>query len=142
MINQIAKAHQFINYTSPPALQYALAYGLQLPKERFDAAREEFGEARDFLITGLKNIGWEVLESKGSYFVNLDLQKSGITLSGFTAAEILIEKYGIATIPMQAFCPLGRELPILRLCFAKSHDTLERALSILEVSFQDLSRSK
>lgn len=141
LINQIAKAHQFITYTSPPALQHALAYGLQLPKERFDAARQEFREARDFLISGLKNIGWAVLESKGSYFVNVDLQKSGISLSGFAAAEILIEKYGIATIPMQAFCPTGRELPILRLCFAKSFGTLEQAQAKLEVSFQDLSRS-
>ena len=125
LADQIARAHQFITFATPPALQHGVAYGLNLPQAAFDAARAELARQRACLSEALTAQGFAVLPGEGTYFLNIDLRASGLAGSGLDIAQRLVRQNGVATIPLQAFCPTGRDLPVLRLCFAKSSATLE-----------------
>ncbi|MFN7191800.1 MAG: aminotransferase class I/II-fold pyridoxal phosphate-dependent enzyme, partial [Rhodospirillales bacterium] len=41
LLKVLAKAHQYITFTTPPNLQSAVAYGLAKPAEHFDAMRAD-----------------------------------------------------------------------------------------------------
>ncbi|MDV6332190.1 aminotransferase [Asticcacaulis sp. 201] len=124
LVDQVARAHQFITFATPPALQHAVAYGLGLPQDRFEAARAELKSQRDYLAGLLAEAGFARLPAEGTYFLNVDLVASGVAGSGLDFAYRLVREHGLATIPLQAFCESGRDLPVLRLCFAKSRDSL------------------
>ena len=131
LIDQVARAHQYITFATPPALQHAVAFGLQLSQARFDAARAELKSQRDYLVGLLTHGGIKILPAEGTYFLNIDLRASGIDGSGLDVAYDLVRHHGLATIPLQAFCATQRDLPILRLCFAKSHDNLGKGAAAL-----------
>ncbi|ESQ84787.1 hypothetical protein AEAC466_06945 [Asticcacaulis sp. AC466] len=131
LIDQVARAHQFITFATPPALQHAVAYGLGLPRDRFEAARAELKSQRDYLAGLLAEAGFARLPTEGTYFLNIDLAASGVTGSGLDFAYRLVREQGLATIPLQAFCETGRDLPVLRLCFAKARDSLTRGAAAL-----------
>jgi len=131
LIDQVAKAHQFITFATPPALQHAVAFGLGLPQARFDAALVELKNQRDYLANLLTDGGFSLLPAEGTYFLNIDLRASGIKGSGLDFAYDLVRHHGLAAIPLQAFCETGRDLSVLRLCFAKSRDSLKRGADIL-----------
>ena len=134
LIEHVARAHQFITFATPPALQHAVAFGLDLPQARFDAALNELRGQRDYLAAAVTAAGYRVLPSEGSYFFNIDLKASGIAASGLDFAQALVRDHGLATIPLQAFCATGRDLPVIRLCFAKSEATLARGAAALRAA--------
>jgi len=131
LIDIVSRAHQFITFSTPPALQHAVAYGLDLPQARFDAAREDLRGQRDYLSGLLTKGGFKLLPAEGTYFLNIDLRASGIDRSGLDFAYDLVRHHGLATIPLQAFCETGRDLPVLRLCFAKSRESLTKGMAAL-----------
>lgn len=134
LVDQIARAHQFITFASSPALQWGVAYGLGLPQQRFDAALHELKTQRDYLTDRLTEGGFAVLPAEGTYFVNIDLRASGIARETLDYALDLVKNHGLATIPLSAFCESGRDLPFLRLCFAKSPSSLEKGAAALIAS--------
>jgi len=131
LIDQVSKAHQFLTFTTPPALQTAVAYGLGLPAQRLDAARSELRASRDLLLGGLADFGIVTLPSQGTYFINIDLMASGVEADATEIAMDLVKNHGVATIPMQVFCENKRFLPYLRLCFSKSEATLMKGARAL-----------
>lgn len=134
LVDQIARAHQFITFASSPALQWGVAYGLGLPQVRFDAALHDLTGQRDYLTQRLTEAGFKVLPAEGTYFINIDLRASGIGRNTLDYAFDLVKNHGLATIPLSAFCESGRDLPFLRLCFAKSFVSLEKGASALIAS--------
>jgi N-succinyldiaminopimelate aminotransferase len=131
LIDQLARAHQFITFTTPPALQSACAFGLSLPQSRFDDALAGLKASRDLMVKALSDAGIKTLTAHGTYFVNIDLKASGIDEPGIDLSFRLVKDHGVASIPLAAFCPSGRDLAVLRLCFAKSDATLREGLSRL-----------
>jgi len=131
LIDSVSRAHQFITFSTPPALQHAVAFGLGLPQAHFDAARDDLREQRDYLSGLLTTGGFKLLPAEGTYFLNIDLRASGLDRSGLDFAYDLVRHHGLATIPLQAFCETGRDLPVLRLCFAKSRESLARGAAAL-----------
>jgi LL-diaminopimelate aminotransferase len=85
-------------------LQKAAIVALSLEEKEIDEVRLTYQERRDVLVKGLRNLGWEVDNPKGSIFVwartpgGLDSQK---------AASLLIEKAGIVTTPGSGLGPSG-----------------------------------
>ncbi|ESQ76085.1 aminotransferase [Asticcacaulis sp. AC402] len=134
LVDQVARAHQYITFSTPPGLQHAVAYGLNLPAERFTEALEGFRAQRDDLCRGLSDAGFTVLPSQGTYFVNIDLEASGVTMPGLEFAFHLLNNHALATIPLQAFCESGRNLPVLRLCFAKAPESLAKGIAALKAA--------
>ncbi len=77
LMRVLAKAHQFITFTTPPNLQAAVAYGLGKEDAYFTGMRAGFAASRDRFSQGLTRLGLKVLPCEGTYFLNLDIAPLG-----------------------------------------------------------------
>ena len=134
----LAKAHQFLTFTTPPALQAGIAHGLGKHRDWFTAMRAGFQRSRDRLVTGLAAAGYAMLPSAGTYFVSIDLAASGITATDTQIADRLMEA-GVASIPVSAFYATAPVTTTLRLCFAKQDATLDAAIARLAAARRSLT---
>lgn len=130
LLRLVSKAHQFLTFTTPPNLQAAVAYGLMKDTDYFTTMRMEFQRSRDLLTSGLQGLGFEVLPSQGTYFVNIDIGALG-EVDDVAFCRRLVEQHGIATIPVSAFYAQDPVRTVVRLCFAKRDATLDAGLERL-----------
>jgi len=125
----LAKAHQFLTFTTAPALQWAVAEGLALPDSWFEAQRAGWAAARQRLRTGLAQAGYAVLPNVATWFLCADLARSGIALDDRDFAERAVREAGVATIPISAlFEGTGAPSTILRFCYTKAESLLDEAV--------------
>ncbi|GLK72895.1 aminotransferase [Ancylobacter dichloromethanicus] len=138
LMRVLSRAHQFLTFTTPPALQQAVAYGLGKERDWFLATRAGLQRSRDRLAEGLSRLGFAVLPSAGTYFLNVDL--APLDLSPLDAAPVdagprdeafcrrLVAREGVAAIPVSAFYAGQPVDSVVRFCFAKTDATIDRAL--------------
>jgi aspartate/methionine/tyrosine aminotransferase len=131
----IAKAHQFLTYTTPPNLQQAVAYGLGMDDSYFAGLSELMASRRDLLASGLQGLGFEVLACGGTYFLDVDI--SGLGWDGTDAdfCQWLVKEAGVALIPLSAFYDRDPLTTVVRFCFCKKVSTLEAGLERLSKQF-------
>jgi aspartate/methionine/tyrosine aminotransferase len=121
----LAKAHQFLTFTTPPNLQTAVAYGLGASDAWFASMPVDLARSRDVLSEALRVEGFVVLPSRGTYFLNIDLAASGVTEDDMNFGLRAVKEAGVAGIPVSAFYETEPVTTILRLCFAKKDETLK-----------------
>lgn len=131
LIDAISASHQFLTFTTPPALQWAVAEGLELPAAWHAAHRARYHAARARLIAGLQQAGYVVLAGAATWFVTIDLAASGIALTDQAFCERSIPEAGVAAIPISSFYAEAALTGYVRLCFAKGDDTLDAAVERL-----------
>ena len=129
ILRVLARAHQFITFTTPPNLQVAVAFGLAKDDAYFAAMRGGLQRSRDRLADGLRSIGWRPFTSQGTYFLNVDVSEFCDNDEAF--CNRLVDEYGVATIPVSAFYAADPVFTAIRLCFAKRDSTLDGALERL-----------
>lgn len=130
LMKVLAKAHQYITFTTPPNLQAAVAYGLGKDDGYFDGMRADFQRSRDRFAAGLANLGFSVLPSVGTYFLNVDIAPLG-ERDDVAFCRRLVTESGVAAIPVSAFYAEGAVRTVVRFCFAKHDATLDMALERL-----------
>ncbi|WP_420384609.1 aminotransferase [Novosphingobium sp.] len=125
----LAKAHQFLTFTTPPMLQWAVAEGLA-DDTMIDSQVAGWATTRAVLNDGLRTRGFAVLPGVATWFSCIDLAASGIAIDDRTVAERLVREAGVAAIPLSALWE-GNDAPrhILRLCHSKPASMLEDALA-------------
>jgi aspartate/methionine/tyrosine aminotransferase len=135
VLGPIAKAHQFLTYTTPPNLQQAVAYGLGKDDAYFSGLASLMTSRRDLLASGLRELGFEVLDCGGTYFLDVDI--SGLGWEGTDAAfcQWLVKEAGVALIPVSAFYDRDPLTTVVRFCFCKKVSTLEAGLERLAKQF-------
>jgi aspartate/methionine/tyrosine aminotransferase len=126
----IARAHQYLTFASPTALQAAVAVGLGRP-DWLAPMREGFERARLRLAEGLEQAGYALLPSEATYFQCIDLQASGVALDDRSFARLAVEQAGVAVIPLSPFYEGEPERRLVRLCFAKTDDTIDCGVGAL-----------
>ncbi|AQA00332.1 aminotransferase [Sphingopyxis sp. QXT-31] len=136
MAQALGRAHQFLTFTTPPALQWAVAEGLAKPDAWFADQRAGWAAARQHLAQALERAGFVVLPNAATWFLCIDLAASGITLADRDFAERAVREAGVASIPVSALFEGDAPRHILRLCFAKDHATLDEAVARL-AAFRD-----
>jgi N-succinyldiaminopimelate aminotransferase len=127
----LAAAHQFLTFTTPPNLQAGVAWGLEHHRAWFDDMPRDLQRSRDRLTAGLRAAGYVVLESQGTYFLNVDLAASGVAVDDVTFCERCVTEHGVAAIPVSAFYAESSVTTVVRLCFAKADATLDAAIERL-----------
>ena len=130
LMRVLSKAHQFLTFTTPPNLQTAVAYGLAKEDGFFTALRAGLERSRDRFSTGLESLGFSVLPSAGTYFVNIDIAPLGET-DDAVFCQRLVREQGVAAIPVSAFYAENPVKTVVRFCFAKRDDVLDGALERL-----------
>lgn len=124
LMNEITKVHQFLVFSVNHYAQFAIAkylkdYSIQEISNLFDKKRQ-------LLQSLLVNSKFELLPCEGTYFQLVDYSK----ISDKTDVEFakwLTTEVGVATIPISVFFNEKFEQKYLRLCFAKSDETLIKA---------------
>lgn len=130
LTEQFAKAHQFLTFTTPPNLQRAAAFGLSKPRKYFEEMCNGLQRSRDRLLSSLRREGFVVTPGAGTYFVTVDLPASGIGMNDAEFAKHAID-HGVAVIPYAPFYSSQPAPALIRLCFAKSDETLDRGAEAL-----------
>lgn len=127
----LGKAHQFLTFTTPPNLQAAVAYGLGKSDDYFETMRGDMQRSRDLFTKGLRERGFTVLDSQGTYFLNVDLAPLGKN-DDVAFCTMMVNEFGVAAIPVSAFYAESPITSVVRFCFAKRDETLNGALERLE----------
>jgi len=127
----VARAHQFLTFSTPPNLQSAVAYGLAEGDEWLDPMRNRFIRARDRMTEGLTSAGYKVLDPASTYFLCVDLEQSGIAADDEIFAIAAVEKAGIAVVPLSAFAERDPPRHQVRLCFGKKDETIDAGVAAM-----------
>jgi N-succinyldiaminopimelate aminotransferase len=135
LIDVIAKAHQFITFTSSPALQLGIAHALEREMDFTLNLTKTLQANRDLLAERLPQMGFEVLPCEGSYFLTAGIR--GLTNENDRAfCERLVREAGVALIPLSVFFSGGTPDYLVRFAFCKKRELLEAALQRLEKYFR------
>jgi len=126
---EFRKVHQFNVFTVNTPVQHGLAQYMANPAPFLDLAAF-YQRKRDLFRDGLQKTRFSLLPSDGTYFQCVDY--SAISdLSETDFAKWLTTELGVAAIPVSAFYSRPVESGIVRFCFAKRDETLDRALERL-----------
>ena len=137
LLKPIAKTHQFMTFTTPPNLQWGAATGLRLEKTYFDTLSREMQRKRDYLASGLRQIGFDVLPSEGTYFVTTDFRTLGFNGTDEDFCRHITTQAGVTAVPVSAFYDNSGQAPVhfVRFCFCKNDSTLGAAIDRLKKHF-------
>lgn len=134
LIDVIAKAHQFITFTTSPALQSGVAHALQNEMGFTLDLTRLLQSRRDHLAEGLTHLGFDVLPCEGTYFLTAGIR--GLTDETDGAfCERLVHEAGVALIPLSAFFEGNKPDHLVRFAFCKKRKVIEDALSRLQHHF-------
>jgi aspartate/methionine/tyrosine aminotransferase len=139
LTHALARAHQFLTFTTPPNLQAAVAWGLRHPGDWFAAMPAALARSRDRLASGLAREGFAILPSQGTYFLNIDLAASGVAEGDRDFCLRAVREAGVAAIPVSALYEEAPVTTVARLCFSKRDATLDAGIERLARA-RDLSR--
>lgn len=131
LIAPIARAHQFVTFTTPPALQSAVAFGLGLPDSYYDGLRAALEERRDYLVAGLREIGFDVGDPTATYFAVAGTSRFDQGGDDAKFCRRLTREAGVAAVPISSFYGERDVRSHVRFCFAKTRETLGEALDRL-----------
>ena len=132
LLSVIAKAHQYLTFTTPPELQEAVAWGLDEYREGYVSLPKILSSRRDRLAQGLNHVGFTVLPAQGSYFLTADYQALTNKLDDLDFCRSLTAEAGVTAIPISAFFQDSSPTGCIRFCFAKTDDDLDEAINRLK----------
>jgi len=126
---EIRKIHQFDVFAVNTPIQHAISDFID-NRDAFDEVKEFYQNKRNEFLDLIKGSRFTFNPSQGSYFQLLNYKE--ISDEKDTAfANRLIEKHGIASVPVSSFYHDAFDAKVLRFCFAKSSETLKKAAEIL-----------
>lgn len=138
LMEVVGKTHQFVTFTTPPALQSAIAYGLRKDDDYFAGLASSLEAKRDLLSVGLREAGFDVLPADGTYFVSADFRPLGFKGTDSEFCREITTKAKVGAIPLSAFYALS-EAPhhLVRFCFCKQDAILIEASNRLKAYAKD-----
>jgi methionine aminotransferase len=130
LMSEFRKIHQFVQFCVATPLQYALADFLAARPEHYLNLPRFYEEKRDHFCALLASSRFTLTPSAGTYFQLVDYSRiSSETDTEF--AQWLTREVRVASIPISVFYETPPKQNLLRFCFAKDPETLEKAAEIL-----------
>jgi len=131
LLDPIAKAHQYVTFTTPPNLQKAVAFGLAKDDSYYSGLASELAAKRDRMADGLTRLGFDVLPCDATYFLTCGISGLGLGNDDVAVCERLVDEAGVAAVPVSAFYGDNAPGDFIRFCFCKKHEVIDEALSRL-----------
>lgn len=129
LMKEFRKVHQFNCFCCHTPSQVALADFLK-NKEAYLSLSGFMQKKRDYFIELMKSTKFDLLTSKGSYFICAKYNRISNEADKDFAIRITKE-FGVATIPVSPFYNAGTDNKVVRFCFSKKNETLEAAVERL-----------
>jgi len=130
MMKEFRKMHQYVVFAVNTPIQYAISDYLKKYPDLSDLATF-YQRKRDYFLEKIAGSRFKEIPSKGTYFQLLDY--SNISKEKDTEfVKKLIKVHKLAAIPLTPFYSGNPdEINILRFCFAKKEETIDKAAEIL-----------
>jgi len=129
LMKEFRKVHQYNVFSVNTPMQIGVANYLKNP-EIYTGLSGFFQQKRDLFRALLSETKFKLLPCNGSYFQCVSYEH--ITdIKDTEMAERLVKEFGVASIPVSAFYTKHTDHKILRFCFAKRQETLEKAVEKL-----------
>ncbi|MCS3531741.1 methionine aminotransferase [Chryseobacterium sp. JUb7] len=129
LTDEFRKIHQFNVFSVNTPIQLALAEYMK-DENHYNSLNVFFQEKRDFLKQGLVTTSFELLDCEGTYFQSLRYDKIS-DKNDFEFARELTVNHKVASVPFSSFYKNKLNEHVIRLCFAKKQETLEKAIENL-----------
>jgi methionine aminotransferase len=126
LTREFRKVHQYNSFAVASPLQVGIARHLRATPESWQGLAAFFTAKRDALRAALANSAFKLPPSAGTYFQLLDFSALS-SASDVEFCEQLMLQAGVATIPLSPFYREPLRLQLLRICIAKSDQTLAKA---------------
>ena len=130
MMKEFRKVHQFLIFSVNTPFQYALADFLS-DELSYLSLNNFYQQKRDFFRDLMRDTRFDLLPCQGSYFQCVQYKRIGDE-PDLEFSKRLITEYGVAGIPVSAFYNRGKDEQVIRFCFAKKQETLEKAVERLK----------
>ncbi len=129
LMNEFRKVHQFLVFCVNAPMQVAIAEYLK-NEQTYLGLSGFFQQKRDYFRKGLESSRFELLPCLGILFPTVTYGR--ITdEKDLDLARRLTKEIGVASIPVSAFYNAGTDHHVLRFCFAKRQETLDKAVDRL-----------
>ena len=126
MMKEFRKVHQFNCFSCDTPKQMALAEYIK-NENAYLSLGLFLQQKRDYFRTLMAATPFKLIPSHGSYFECYSYD--GLTDDNDMQLAIRLTKdYGVATVPVSAFYKDATDNKVLRFCFAKQAETLEKAV--------------
>jgi len=129
LMNEFRKVHQFLVFCVNAPMQVGIAEYLK-NEENYLGLKDFFQQKRDYFRDALKSSRFELLPCAGSYFQSVRYGRISDEKDADLAIR-LTKEIGVASIPVSAFYNMGTDHHVLRFCFAKRQETLDKAVDRL-----------
>ncbi|MBB2148349.1 methionine aminotransferase [Pedobacter gandavensis] len=129
LMKEFRKVHQFNVFSVNTPMQVGIARYLKDPQSYLGLSAF-FQQKRDLFRGLLAETKFKLLPCNGSYFQCVSYEHLSDE-KDVAMAERLIKEYGVASIPVSAFYIRNTDHHVLRFCFAKKQETLEKAVERL-----------
>lgn len=129
LTTEIKKVHQYVTFSVHTPTQLALADYLEKPAH-YGGLPHFYQQKRDKFQQMMAQSRFRPIPCSGTYFQLY----SYAAISGkpeTEMAEWLTKEWGVAAIPVSVFYEKEHNQQLLRFCFAKNEETLEKAAEIL-----------
>ena len=129
LMHEFRKVHQFNVFCANHPFQIAFAEYLK-NSTNYNSLNLFYEEKRNFFLNAIRDSRFKFIPSSGTYFQLLDY--TDITNEGdIEYAQRLVKENQLACIPISVFNTNNIDHNMLRFCFAKKNETLEKAAEIL-----------
>lgn len=129
LMNEFKKVHQFNVFSVNHPIQKALSVYMKTP-ENYLSLGSFYQQKRDLFLNAVKSSRFIAKPSKGTYFQLLSYQNLSDEKDTDLAIR-LTKEFKVASIPVSVFYQKRKDDHVLRFCFAKSEETLEKGAEIL-----------
>ena len=129
LMNEFRKTHQFVVFAVNTPIQYAITDYMK-DKEHYMGLPAFYQQKRDYFVKLIEGSRFDIIPSYGTYFQLLSYSRISEEKDTDFAIR-LIKEFGLASIPVSAFYNNKTDHQVLRFCFAKKEETLEKAAAIL-----------
>ncbi len=131
-MDEIMKVHQYAVSCAPSIVQWAVVEGLKSCSEDVEVMKKSFIERKDFVYNKLLELGFEVNDPQGAFYIFPSIKKFNMTSEEF--CDRLLESKKIACVPGTAFGEHGEGY--IRISYCYSRKQLEKALKGIEEFIQ------
>lgn len=131
LMKEFQKVHQYVVFCVNHPIQKAFATYLK-NENHYLKLSDFYQQKRDFFLHLMENSRFKIIPTKGTYFQMLDYSEISDE-SDIAFAERLTKEFKIATIPTSVFNIGKKDFKQIRICFAKTDETLATAAKILNI---------
>ena len=136
LMHIVVRAHQTVAMNACSFGQLGALEALTGPQDSLYAMLAEFDRRRLLLYNGLKELGIPCSRPQAAFYLFPDIGEFG--MDSFTFAELLLDKYGVATVPGVEFGKNGENH--LRISYATSFEDCQMGLHRIAQCVSDLRK--